>query len=205
MTDAAPQDQRRRGGRRERRDLRTRPDHAMLPQLTGRLPLTEPMDGEQIERIDRASLDILEDVGVVFRDDIALEDWRRAGADIRGERVHLDRALVKSLISTIPSTITLHARNPEKSVTLGGRQSIFVPMTGAPYRGTDGPPDFAPASANHPFVDPAFGQDLYGHDDIRSKRRGCSGDGGNPVWRGVSGNTPCCGGQLQWQFAAGVG
>jgi trimethylamine--corrinoid protein Co-methyltransferase len=133
MTDAAPQDQRRRGGRRERRDLRTRPDHAMLPQLTGRLPLTEPMDAEQIERIDLASLDILEDVGVVFRDDIALEDWRRAGADIRGERVHLDRALVKSLISTIPSTITLHARNPEKSVTLGGRQSIFVPMTGAPY------------------------------------------------------------------------
>lgn len=78
MTDAAPQDQRRRGGRRERRDLRTRPDHAMLPQLTGRLPLTAPMDAEQIERIDRASLDILEDVGVVFRDDIALEDWRRA-------------------------------------------------------------------------------------------------------------------------------
>ena len=133
MTDAAPQDQRRRGGRRERRDLRTRPDHAMLPQLTGRLPLTAPMDAEQIERIDRASLDILEDVGVVFRDDIALEDWRRAGADVRGERVHLDRALVKSLISTIPPTITLHARNPDKSVTLGGRQSIFVPMTGAPY------------------------------------------------------------------------
>ena len=133
MTDAAPQDQRRRGGRRERRDLRTRPDHAMLPQLTGRLPLTAPMDAEQIERIDRASLDILEDVGVMFRDDIALEDWRRAGADVRGERVHLDRALVKSLISTIPPTITLHARNPDKSVTLGGRQSIFVPMTGAPY------------------------------------------------------------------------
>ena len=133
MTDAAPQDQRRRGGRRERRDLRTRPDHAMLPQLTGRLPLTAPMDAEQIERIDRASLDILEDVGVVFRDDIALEDWRRAGADVRGERVHLDRALVKSLISTIPPTITLHARNPDKSVTLGGRHSIFVPMTGAPY------------------------------------------------------------------------
>ena len=133
MTDAAPQDQRRRGGRRERRDLRTRPDHAMLPQLTGRLPLTAPRDAEQIERIDRAALDILEDVGVVFRDDIALEDWRRAGADVRGERVHLDRALVKSLISTIPPTITLHARNPDKSVTLGGRQSIFVPMTGAPY------------------------------------------------------------------------
>ena len=133
MSGAAPQEQRRRGGRRERRDLRTRPDNDMLPTLTISLPLTEPMDAEQIDRIDRASLDILEDVGVVFRDDIALEDWRRAGADVRGERVHLDRGLVKSLISTIPPTITLHARNPDRSVALGGRQSIFVPMTGAPY------------------------------------------------------------------------
>ena len=65
MTEASQQDQRRRGGRRERRDLRTRPDHAMLPSLTGRLPLTEPMDEEQVARIDSASLDILEDVGVV--------------------------------------------------------------------------------------------------------------------------------------------
>ena len=105
----------------------------MLPTLNGQLPLTEPMDQEQIERIDTASLDILEEVGVVFRDDIALEDWREAGADVRGERVHLDRGLVKSLIKTIPSKITLHARNPEKTVALGGRQSIFIPMTGAPY------------------------------------------------------------------------
>ena len=31
----------------------------MLPTLAGQLPLTEPMDQEQIERIDAASLDIL--------------------------------------------------------------------------------------------------------------------------------------------------
>ena len=102
----------RRGGRGERRAIRTRPDHAMLPHLTGKLPLTAPMDDEQIARIDDASLSILEEVGVVFRDDIALEDWRRAGGDVRGETVHLDRALVRDLISSIPPTITLHARNP---------------------------------------------------------------------------------------------
>ena len=123
----------RRGGRGERRASRMKPNHEMLPQLTGQLPLTEPMDAEQIEQIDDASLSILEEVGVVFRDDIALEDWRRVGADVCGETVHLDRVLVKSLISTIPSDITLHARNSEKSVRLGGRNSIFVPMTGAPY------------------------------------------------------------------------
>ena len=48
-----------------------RPDRTMLPTLDIELPLTEPMDEEQIARIDAASLDILEEVGVVFRDDIA--------------------------------------------------------------------------------------------------------------------------------------
>ena len=72
-------------------------------------------------------------LALYFRDDIALDDWRRIGADVRGETVHLDRALVKDLISSIPSDITLHARNPEKQCSLGKRNSIFVPMTGAPY------------------------------------------------------------------------
>ena len=134
MAELEEQDRnQRRGGRGSRRALRTAPKTEMLPSLTGGLPLTEPMSRDQVEQIDAASMDILEQVGVIFRDDIALEDWRRAGADVRGERVYLDRELVRDLISTIPSEITLHARNPEKSVALGGRKSIFVPMTGAPY------------------------------------------------------------------------
>lgn len=121
------------GGRKARRALRARGDYAMLPGLKNRLPLCEPMSLDLVERIDAASLGILEDVGVVFRDPVALEDWRRAGADVRGERVHLDRGLVRELMSSIPSTVTLHARNPQNSVPLGGKRAIFVPMTGAPY------------------------------------------------------------------------
>ena len=105
----------------------------MLPALTRGLPLVEPMTPEQIERIDTASLSILEEVGVVFRDPIALEDWKRAGADVDGERVRLDRNMVRALIASIPAEITLHARDPDKTVPLGGSRSIFVPMTGAPY------------------------------------------------------------------------
>ncbi|MHA6264502.1 trimethylamine methyltransferase family protein [Arenibacterium sp. CAU 1754] len=121
------------GGRAARRTLRTATDFTMLPGLRRNLPLCEVMDGAQVERIDNASMDILENVGVQFRDPIALEDWKRAGARVDGERVILDRALVRELIATIPSQFTYHARNPEKNVALGGNQSIFVPMTGAPY------------------------------------------------------------------------
>ncbi len=123
-----------RRGRGARKATRQTRDVTMLPALKRGLPLTEPMDAEQIARIDAASMDILEQVGVVFRDPIAIADWRKVGADIRdGDRVHLDRALVRDLIATIPETFTYHARNPANNLPFGKDHSIFVPMTGAPY------------------------------------------------------------------------
>ncbi|MEO1549187.1 MAG: trimethylamine methyltransferase family protein [Pseudomonadota bacterium] len=121
------------GGRAARRALRTAPKVDMLPGLTNALPLCEMMDESQVERIDAASMDILENVGVQFRDPIALADWEKAGAKVVEERVYLDRGLVRDLIRTIPSNFTYHARDPKKNVHLGGRSSVFVPMTGAPY------------------------------------------------------------------------
>ncbi|WP_170599768.1 trimethylamine methyltransferase family protein [Ruegeria arenilitoris] len=121
------------GGRAARRALRTAPCFDMLPGLTRNIPLCEVMDGSQVERIDAASMDILENVGVQFRDPIALADWKAAGAKVAGERVYLDRGLVRDLIATIPSDFTYHARDPRKNVRLGGPHAIFVPMTGAPF------------------------------------------------------------------------
>jgi len=123
-----------RRGRGARKTIRQTRDVTMLPALKRRLPLTEPMDQDQIEKIDAASMSVLEDVGVVFRDPIAIADWRAAGADIRdGDRVHLDRGLVRDLISSIPSSFTYHARNPANNLPFGHDHAIFVPMTGAPY------------------------------------------------------------------------
>ena len=104
-----------------------------MPGLKRNIPECEVMDGSQVERIDAASLDILENVGIHFRDEIALEDWRRVGAKIKGELVYLDRGLVRELISSIPPDFTYHARNPANNLRLGGKHSVFVPMTGAPF------------------------------------------------------------------------
>jgi len=122
-----------RRGRGARRAVRQATDMTMLPALRRGLPLTEPMNAEQIARLDAASMDILENIGVVFRDPVALEDWKRVGADVRGETVYLDRALVRALISTIPETFTYNARDPAKNLPFGRDHAIFVPMTGAPY------------------------------------------------------------------------
>ncbi|MEM6385352.1 MAG: trimethylamine methyltransferase family protein [Pseudomonadota bacterium] len=131
MTSAAVGKVRRgRGARRADRQTR---DTTMLPALKSRLPLTEPMDQGQIERIDAASMHILENVGVIFRDDIALADWTAAGAKVVGERVFFDRDHVRELIASIPETFTFYARNPSRNLPFGKDHSIFVPMTGAPY------------------------------------------------------------------------
>ena len=122
-----------RRGRGARKANRQKRDTTMLPALKRQLPLTEPLSQEQVEKIDAASMSILEDVGVVFRDPIALEDWKKAGADVRGETVHLDRGMVRELISTIPASFTIHARNHDNDLPFGYDHSIFVPMTGAPY------------------------------------------------------------------------
>ncbi len=75
----------------------------------------------------------LDEVGIEFRDDEAAALWKAAGADVKGYRVRIDRGLLMSLVSQIPSEFTLNARNPERTVKVGGKNSIFVPMYGAPY------------------------------------------------------------------------
>ena len=122
-----------RRGRGVRKALRETRDIKMLPALKRKLPLMEPMTSDQITRIDAASMDILENVGVHFRDEIALADWKGAGAKVVDEVVYLDRNLVRELITTIPETFTYHARNAANSLPFGKDHGIFIPMTGAPY------------------------------------------------------------------------
>ncbi|HOP19808.1 MAG TPA: trimethylamine methyltransferase family protein, partial [Amphiplicatus sp.] len=63
----------------------------------------------------------------------ALERWRDAGADIDGERVRIPRGLARELIKTAPKEFTQHARNPEKSVVIGGRNLVLAPVYGPPF------------------------------------------------------------------------
>lgn len=121
-------------GRSRRKRIRKDVREPMLPALEYGIPRIEPLSEEQIARIHAASMDILENVGVVFRDPVAISDWKRAGADIRdGDRIHLDRDMVTELIGTIPSEITYYARDPQKNIRIGDKSAMLIPMAGAPY------------------------------------------------------------------------
>lgn len=123
---------RRAGGRDARRVQRAAP-MASFPTLTRKIPVYDLVPDEAVELIHEESVKILEDVGIEFRDDEAAAMWTAAGADVKGHRVRIDRGLLMGLVAQIPPEFTLNARNPERTVRLGGRNSVFVPMYGAPY------------------------------------------------------------------------
>ncbi|MEM6987795.1 MAG: trimethylamine methyltransferase family protein, partial [Pseudomonadota bacterium] len=89
--------------------------------------------------IHQAAMQLLETTGIEFRDTVALADWKRAGADVEGQRVRIGRDMLMELISTVPSEWAYHARNPERSTRVGGRDTVFANAYGAPFvYGLDG-------------------------------------------------------------------
>jgi len=123
---------RRAGGRIGRKALRSAP-MASFPTLVRKIPVYQMVPDEAIELIHNESLAVLEEVGCEFRDDEAIAIWKAAGADVSDTRVRIDRALLMELVSKVPPEFTLNARNPERTVRVGGSNSVFVPMYGAPY------------------------------------------------------------------------
>ncbi|MFM8747819.1 MAG: trimethylamine methyltransferase family protein [Aestuariivirga sp.] len=123
---------RRSGGREGRRALRGAP-MASFPTLVREIPVYNLIPDEAVELIHEESVRILEDVGCEFRDDEAAAMWKAAGADVSGTRVRIDRTLLMDLVARVPAEFTLNARNPERTVRVGGRNMVFVPMYGAPY------------------------------------------------------------------------
>jgi trimethylamine--corrinoid protein Co-methyltransferase len=123
---------RRGGGREGRRAIRAAP-MASLPALVREIPVYQMVPDEAIELIHEESLRILEEVGCEFRDDEAIAMWKKAGARVEATRVRIDRGLLMDLVAKVPAEFTLNARNPERTVKVGGRNTIFVPMYGAPY------------------------------------------------------------------------
>ena len=123
-----------RGGRDERRSAASAAV-ASPPYITRRIPCFEVLDEEGLETIERNADTILEEIGIEFRDmPEALEILRQGGAEIDGVTARFPRGLCRSIIQgSAPAEYTQHARNPERSVRIGGKHTVFVPAYGSPF------------------------------------------------------------------------
>ena len=131
---------------------------AQLTYIRRRLKPFEALDDEGLAIIESNADTILEEIGIEFRDDAEVLDlWRQAGADVKGERVHMPKGLCRELIGSAPSAFTQHARNPERSVRIGGDATVFAPVYGPPFvRDLDGERRYATIEDFRNFVKLAY-------------------------------------------------
>ena len=138
MTDieaaSAGGERRRRSGGRSTAERSRLPQQRPWAQPRMRYKPTEVISADELEAIHDGSLRVLEEIGMDFLDDEARRLLAAAGADVApgSERVRFDRAMVAELIRTAPSSFTLHARNPEHHLQIGGDYLAFGSVASAP-------------------------------------------------------------------------
>ena len=114
--------------RRERRTV-----EIVMKQPVHQLPVYELLDEEGLEKLHRASLEVLAEIGIDFYDEEAQAILKQHGARVEGDTVYFDPGLVEETIAKAPSQFTQLARNPENNVVIGGKHVTFAPVYGPPF------------------------------------------------------------------------
>jgi trimethylamine--corrinoid protein Co-methyltransferase len=121
--------------RPNRRGRSERPATTAAPAyVTRAIPYYAMLDEESLSRIETQAYRLLETVGLEFRGDpAALQRWRAAGADVQDTRVRAAPPLIRGLLALAPAEFTQVARNPARSVRIGGIHQVFAPVYGSPF------------------------------------------------------------------------
>jgi len=125
----------------------------MVSNFTRNVGVFDLLSPDALDMLHDASCEILEEIGIEFRQPEALEIWKGAGATVKEERVYIPRSLLLGLISKAPSEYTFNARNPVRNVQIGGRNMGFAPTYGCPFvRDASGERRYARLSDLEDFV-----------------------------------------------------
>lgn len=93
----------------------------------------ELLNEQEIARVHDASLDILENVGLLVRNARAQEIFRAHGLTADdSEIVKFPRALIEHALETIPPTFTFYARDPKFDRTLPNDRPVIMTASSAP-------------------------------------------------------------------------
>ncbi|MCV2873964.1 trimethylamine methyltransferase family protein [Defluviimonas sp. WL0050] len=125
----------RHGGREARRRERSHKATGLgRPYITRNIPTYDIMSEENLVKIEAAADRILAETGIEFRDDdTSIELWKRAGAKVDGLLVKFEPGMLREILKSAPAEFTQHARNPENTVQIGGRNVVFSPSYGCPF------------------------------------------------------------------------
>lgn len=109
------------------------------PYITGKIQPCGLPDEESLIRIEQGAGRIMAETGIEFRNDPeTVRLFRDAGGKVTEDAASawnskFEPVLIRSLLKTSPSQFTRHARNPAKSVQIGGDTTVFAPACGSPF------------------------------------------------------------------------
>ncbi|MEM8698295.1 MAG: trimethylamine methyltransferase family protein, partial [Pseudomonadota bacterium] len=128
MTETQTKRRSRAGGRSARQALRAAPLDAAIRPVRAGLPggSYNPLDSAGVERIHRAALQALEEVGIALAPESGIRAMTKAGA-ILGEdgRIRFPAALVEDMLAVAARDITLSAQDPDHDLHLSGTNTHF--------------------------------------------------------------------------------
>lgn len=99
------------------------------------VPFLDRLSEEGEEAIHEAAMYIVENVGIKLNHDEAIEVLTEHGAEEIDENVlTIPRDLIEESVEKAPSSFTIHARNPDNDVEIGGEspETLRAPGYGAP-------------------------------------------------------------------------
>jgi len=101
--------------------------------LINDMPRYEILSGEALATLDRGWKRIVSELGIEFLLPDALAEFDKAGQLVEGSVVKLDPEFVLEQVAKAPSEFDLQARNPERSVHIGGNHMVFASVYGCPF------------------------------------------------------------------------
>src|SRR5581483_10080200 len=105
--------------------------------ITHTAPKYEYLPNEDIEKIHDTTMRVLEEFGIAFNHDQAVDILERAGCEVDRDAlpaplVKFPRGFIAEQIAKAPSEFTIYARNPANDIILGGNYMVLAPVYGPP-------------------------------------------------------------------------
>lgn len=127
-------EQRRRGRGGGRREKSTAIEQPPWRRVRNHLQPLNILSSDQLEAIENTSFRILEDLGIECMSDEACALFRAAGAEVDDatQTVRIGREIVRALVATAPSMVTLTPRNPAHKVYIGETDVTTTLVAGPP-------------------------------------------------------------------------
>lgn len=97
------------------------------------MPRFEILDEAAMQELERGWRRIVSELGIEFLYEPALDYLRDAGQTVDGQLVKFDPDWILEQVAKAPPEFTLQARNPERSVRVGGRHMVFSAVYGCPF------------------------------------------------------------------------